>query len=72
MIDNMLAGSTDIDHARHVQDFTDRLKVIVTMKTLLGNALIIGLADVLTGGRIRCAVSPPAFVAYLAFVFHKI
>ena len=34
MIDNMLAGSTDIDHARHVRDFTDRLKVIVTDENL--------------------------------------
>ena len=34
MIDNMLAGSTEINHAKHVRDFTDRLKVIVTDENL--------------------------------------
>lgn len=30
MMDNLMAASTAIDHARHVRDFTDRLKAIVT------------------------------------------
>ena len=34
LIDNMLAGSATRDHARHVQDFTTRLKVIVTQENL--------------------------------------
>jgi len=34
MIENMLAGSTARDHARHVADYTDRLKVIVTEENL--------------------------------------
>ena len=34
LIDNMLSGSADRDHARHVQDFTTRLKVIVTQENL--------------------------------------
>lgn len=34
LIDNMLAGSTQIDHAKHVRDYTDRLKVIVTEENL--------------------------------------
>lgn len=34
LIDNMLAGSSEIDHARHVRDFTARLKVIVTDDSL--------------------------------------
>ena len=34
LIDNMLEGSTAIDHAQHVRDFTDRLKVIVTDENL--------------------------------------
>ena len=34
MIDQMLAGSAGRDHAMHVQDFTDRLKVIVTEENL--------------------------------------
>ena len=34
MIDNMLAGSAHRDHARHVADYTDRLKVIVTEENL--------------------------------------
>lgn len=34
MIDTMLAGSTHRDHATHVQDFTPRLKAIVTEENL--------------------------------------
>lgn len=34
LIDKMLEGSTEIDHAKHVADFTDRLKVIVTKDNL--------------------------------------
>ena len=34
MIDRMLEGSTQRDHAAHVQDFTARLKVIVTEENL--------------------------------------
>ena len=34
LIDNMLEGSTQIDHAKHVRDFTERLKVIVTDENL--------------------------------------
>ena len=30
IMDNLMEASTAIDHARHVQDFTDRLKAIVT------------------------------------------
>ena len=30
IMDNLMQASTDIDHARHVQDFTDRAKAIVT------------------------------------------
>ena len=31
---NMLEGSSQIDHAKHVRDFTPRLKVIVTDENL--------------------------------------
>lgn len=34
MIDRMLEGSTQRDHAAHVQNFTARLKVIVTEENL--------------------------------------
>ena len=34
LIDNMLEGSTARDHAKHVRDFTTRLKVIVTAENL--------------------------------------
>ena len=34
IMDNLMAASTDIDHARHVHDFTDRLKAIVTPERL--------------------------------------
>lgn len=30
IMDNLMAGSTEIDHAKHIRDFTDRLKNIVT------------------------------------------
>ncbi|MEC8110204.1 MAG: hypothetical protein VX110_02375 [Pseudomonadota bacterium] len=34
MMDRRLEGSARIDHAMHVQDFTDRLKSIVTEERL--------------------------------------
>lgn len=34
LMDNLMAASTVIDHARHVADFTDRLKAIVTKEHL--------------------------------------
>lgn len=34
MMDNLMQASTDIDHERHVQDFTDRAKSIVTKEHL--------------------------------------
>lgn len=34
IMDNLMAASTDIDHAAHVRDFTDRLKAIVTPERL--------------------------------------
>ncbi len=34
IMDNLMDASTAIDHARHVQDFTDRLKAIVTKEYL--------------------------------------
>ena len=33
MMDNCLAGSSAIDHAQHVRDFTERLAAIVTRKS---------------------------------------
>ena len=33
IMDNLMQASTDIDHARHVKDFTEKLKSIVTKKT---------------------------------------
>lgn len=30
IMNNLMAASTDIDHERHVRDFTDRIKNIVT------------------------------------------
>jgi hypothetical protein len=33
-MDNLMQASTDIDHARHVQDFTDRAKAIATKEHL--------------------------------------
>jgi len=34
IMDNLMQASTDIDHSRHVQDFTDRAKAIVTKEHL--------------------------------------
>ena len=34
IMDNLMQASTDIDHERHVQDFTDRAKAIVTKEHL--------------------------------------
>lgn len=34
IMDNLMEASMAIDHARHVQDFTDRLKAIVTIDYL--------------------------------------
>lgn len=34
MMDSLMQASTDIDHERHVQDFTDRAKAIVTPEHL--------------------------------------
>ena len=34
IIDNLMDASTHIDHARHVQDFTDRMRNIVTPEYL--------------------------------------
>lgn len=34
LIERMLAGSTERNHEKHVTDFTDRLKVIVTIDNL--------------------------------------
>ncbi len=30
IMDNLMEGSTEINHAKHTRDFTDRLKAIVT------------------------------------------
>ncbi|WED27616.1 hypothetical protein L3V77_05105 [Vibrio sp. DW001] len=34
IMDNLMMASTNIDHAKHVQDFTDRAKAIVTEEHL--------------------------------------
>ena len=34
IMDNLMAASTEIDHERHVMDFTDRMKNIVTKEYL--------------------------------------
>ena len=34
IMDNLMQASTDIDHERHVKDFTDQLKAIVTKENL--------------------------------------
>jgi 2C-methyl-D-erythritol 2,4-cyclodiphosphate synthase len=34
IMDNLMEASTDIDHERHVKDFTDRMKSIVTKEHL--------------------------------------
>jgi hypothetical protein len=33
-MDNLMQASTEIDHARHVKDFTEKLKSIVTKENL--------------------------------------
>jgi hypothetical protein len=34
IMDNLMQASTDIDHARHVRDFSDNMKAIVTRDNL--------------------------------------
>lgn len=34
IIDNLMDASTNIDHEKHVKDFTDKLKAIVTRESL--------------------------------------
>lgn len=34
IMDNLMEASTDIDHERHIKDFTDRMKRIVTKEHL--------------------------------------
>lgn len=34
IMDNLMQGSTDIDHAKHTRDFTERMKCIVTPERL--------------------------------------
>jgi hypothetical protein len=34
IMDNLMEGSTKIDHAKHTRDFTDRMKAIVTSEYL--------------------------------------
>ena len=34
IMDNLMQASTEVDHARHVKDFTDPLKSIVTKENL--------------------------------------
>ncbi|MBI1423399.1 MAG: hypothetical protein GC149_08040 [Gammaproteobacteria bacterium] len=34
IMDNLMQASTDIDHARHVRDFTEKLKTVVTKENL--------------------------------------
>ena len=34
IMDNLMQGSTEIDHARHTRDFTERLKRVVTAQSL--------------------------------------
>ena len=34
LMDNCLAGSTERDHAKHVRDFTERLRAIVKLENL--------------------------------------
>jgi hypothetical protein len=34
IMDNLMQASTDIDHERHVRDFTEQLKAIVTKENL--------------------------------------
>jgi hypothetical protein len=35
IMDNLMSASTEIDHERHIRDFTDRMKSIVTEEYLL-------------------------------------
>ena len=34
IMDNLMQASTEIDHAKHTRDFTDRLKAVVTEERL--------------------------------------
>ena len=34
IMDNLMQASTDVDHERHVRDFTDTLKAVVTKENL--------------------------------------
>ena len=34
IMDNLMQASTEVNHARHVQDFSDELKLIVTKENL--------------------------------------
>ena len=34
IMDNLMAASTEIDHERHIADFSDRMKAIVTKEYL--------------------------------------
>ncbi|MCB1925937.1 MAG: hypothetical protein KDJ27_19755 [Gammaproteobacteria bacterium] len=34
IMDNLMTASTQVDHARHVQDFTDEMRAIVTPENL--------------------------------------
>ncbi|AEG01494.1 hypothetical protein [Methylomonas methanica] len=34
IMDNMMEGSTEINHAKHSRDFTDRMKAVVTPESL--------------------------------------
>ena len=34
LMDNLMEGSTEINHAKHVRDFTDRLKALVSEEGL--------------------------------------
>jgi hypothetical protein len=34
IMDNLMEGSTEIDHEKHTRDFTDRMKCIVTKEYL--------------------------------------
>lgn len=34
IMDNLMAGSTEIDHEKHTRDFTERMKAIVTKEAL--------------------------------------
>lgn len=34
IMDNLMQASTDVDHARHIRDFSDNMKAIVTRENL--------------------------------------